>query len=155
MPKILYLAPAPLIPIKLTFPVFPAWLHFGHSQQFGSSSFTTPSDSFTWGETQPVTPVLHKQEGDDIPRHTAPCLLDGLQPSQGSRGTGLSQAEQALGAAQPPLDDAGGTLAKPSCDCTIPKPSHSSGLQSSVLCPREPRQGSPSVCSHTFIPWHF
>lgn len=32
----------------LTFPVFPAWLHFGHSQQFGNSSLTTPFESFTW-----------------------------------------------------------------------------------------------------------
>lgn len=31
----------------LTFPLFPAWLHLGHSQQLGSSSFTTPEASFT------------------------------------------------------------------------------------------------------------
>lgn len=31
----------------LTFPLFPAWLHLGHSQQLGSSSLTTPEASFT------------------------------------------------------------------------------------------------------------
>lgn len=103
MLKILYLIPAPLIPIKLTFPVFPAWLHFGHSQQFGSSSLTTPSDSFTWGETQPLTPVLHKQEGDDHPK--APCWLGWTAALPGEQ---RDRAGQALGAAQPPLDDAGG-----------------------------------------------
>lgn len=30
-----------------TFPVFPAWLHLGHSQQFGSSSLMTPLESLT------------------------------------------------------------------------------------------------------------
>lgn len=93
MLKILYLIPAPLIPIKLTFPVFPAWLHFGHSQQFGSSSLTTPSDSFTCGRHTAIHNCAAQacRKVRIIPRHPVQLLVfwDGLQPPQGSRGTVL------------------------------------------------------------------
>lgn len=91
MLKILYLIPAPLIPIKLTFPVFPAWLHFGHSQQFGSSSLTTPSDSFTCGRHTAIHNCAAQacRKVRIISRHPVQLLVfwDGLQPPQGSRGT--------------------------------------------------------------------
>lgn len=110
MLKILYLVPAPLIPIKLTFPVFPAWLHFGHSQQFGSSSLTTPSDSFTCGrDNNSQLCCTSLQEGDDHSKAfcTAPCFLEWTAALPGEQRHRPAGAEQALGAAQPPLNDAG------------------------------------------------
>lgn len=74
----------------LTFPVFPAWLHFGHSQQFGNSSLTTPFESFTWttgaqGDrfAEAITPVFQVHSAKNtLDMHLRREVVYGIQSTE-------------------------------------------------------------------------